>query len=349
MKTYQWAIIGAGPAGIAVVGKLIDSGVDPRAIVWFDPNFSVGDFGTKWRNVPSNTKVHLFKKFLSSCRSFEFDRFKNNSLLLELPEDDTCQLSVVADMLQQISDQLEQSVEKIQSNVTELSDVSGEWQIKTEEQHYAANNVVLAVGSVPIQLDYQVSEVIPLEMAMDVNRLEKVISPDDVVAVFGSSHSAILAIRNLVENTHVKKVINFYRSPLRFAVDMGDWILYDNTGLKGTTADFAKLEFERYIPNKIERYFSNEENIENHLPQCNKVIYAVGFERRQNIIIKDVGHLTYCNKTGVIARGLYGFGIAFPEFKEDQFGIKEHRVGLWKFMDYLNRVLPLWMSYKPPT
>ena len=25
-KTYQWAIVGAGPAGIAVVGKLLDSG-----------------------------------------------------------------------------------------------------------------------------------------------------------------------------------------------------------------------------------------------------------------------------------------------------------------------------------
>lgn len=62
---FKWAVIGAGPAGIAAVGKLIDAGINPKEIVWIDPEFKVGDFGTHWRNVSSNTKVGLFLKILS--------------------------------------------------------------------------------------------------------------------------------------------------------------------------------------------------------------------------------------------------------------------------------------------
>lgn len=47
--------------------------------------------------------------------------------------------------------------------------------------------------------------------------------------------------------------------------------------------------------------------------------------------------------TGVIAPGLFGVGIAFPQAKVNRDGLLEHRVGLWKFMQYLNDVLPLWM------
>ena len=31
-KHFDWAIIGAGPAGIAAIGKLIDNGIDPNSV-----------------------------------------------------------------------------------------------------------------------------------------------------------------------------------------------------------------------------------------------------------------------------------------------------------------------------
>ena len=43
--------------------------------------------------------------------------------------------------------------------------------------------------------------------------------------------------------------------------------------------------------------------------------------------------------------GLFGFGIAFPESHTNPLGLTEHRVGLYKFMQYLDTVLPLWMRY----
>ena len=47
-KPFQWAVVGAGPAGIAAVGKLLDHGVLPKTILWLDPQFCVGDLGRFW-------------------------------------------------------------------------------------------------------------------------------------------------------------------------------------------------------------------------------------------------------------------------------------------------------------
>lgn len=73
-NNFDWAVIGAGPAGIAAVGKLIDAGIPAPNIIWLDPAFAVGDFGAKWRQVPSNTKVSLFLKYLNSCAAFHYNQ-----------------------------------------------------------------------------------------------------------------------------------------------------------------------------------------------------------------------------------------------------------------------------------
>lgn len=51
------------------------------------------------------------------------------------------------------------------------------------------------------------------------------------------------------------------------------------------------------------------------------------------------------DKSGIIAHGLFGCGIAFPETTIDLFANVEISVGLWKFMNYLNRVIPVWQKY----
>ena len=65
---FQWAVIGAGPAGIAAVGKLIDNGIRPSEILWIDPYFKVGDLGRYWHNVSSNTKAEFFTQFLNAVQ-----------------------------------------------------------------------------------------------------------------------------------------------------------------------------------------------------------------------------------------------------------------------------------------
>src|SRR5205085_12218902 len=93
-SSFSWAVIGAGPAGIAAVGKLIDNGVSPQQIAWLDPEFKVGDFGSKWLNVSSNTRVKLFIKFYQACHAFQFASAPNDFAILNTDSEETCLLSL---------------------------------------------------------------------------------------------------------------------------------------------------------------------------------------------------------------------------------------------------------------
>lgn len=342
--TYQWAVIGGGPAGIAAVGKLLDHGVNSKEIVWIDPKFSVGDFGTLWTNVPSNTKVELFQRFLHACESFNYKNCSEDFELNHVPRNKTCQLRLMADPLQWITNQFKNKVHAFQDVAQELTLSQRAWNIRLKENSISAKQVILAMGADAKNLAFPSPTFIPLSDAMDSNKIKDHLHPDETVGVFGSSHSAILVLRNLLESS-AKKIINFYRSPLIYAVYFDDWILFDDTGLKGPTAEWARQHLQGELPHNLIRIYSNEENIQHYLPQCDKVIYAVGFERRTLPIIDGVGQLNYMAQTGIIAPGLFGLGIAFPEAKYNPLGMLEYRVGLWKFMDYLQRIMPIWLAY----
>lgn len=343
-KAYEWAVIGAGAAGIAAVGKLMDYGIEPSRIAWLDPEFTVGDLGKLWSNVPSNTKVGLFLKFLAGCQAFAYDSKSKNFELNQLDRNNTCDLRYIVEPLQWITTQLADQVATWQTTAENLSLANRCWHIKCQDFNLLANNVILAVGAKPKTLPYTTPVTIPLEVAMDKLQLSANIQANDVVAVFGSSHSAILVLRNLVE-CGVKQIINFYRMPLRYAISLDEGILFDNTGLKGTTAEWARENIDGQLPKNMIRLFSNHDNIEHHLPQCNKAIYAIGFERRHLPILVGMAHAQYSEETGIIAPGLFGLGIAYPEKRMDRFGVIEHRVGLWKFMEFIDHVMPIWLRY----
>lgn len=347
MKQYNWAIIGAGPAGIATIGNLLDSGVKPDEIVWIDPQFAVGDFGLHWRNIPSNTKVSLFIRFLQACQSFEYEHCSENFALHKADPHKTCQLGLMADPLLWVTDRLRKKIFTIEDYAENIALRDRQWVIQLRQNKtLTAKHVVLATGAESKHLNYSQPEIIPLHDAMDSERIQTHCSSNDTIAVFGSSHSAMLVLRNLIE-TGVKRIINFYRSPLRYAVYLNDWILFDDTGLKGPTAEWAREHIDGKLPSQLERIYSNDENVEHFLPQCDKVVYAVGFDRRALPVVETIGHLNYIEECGIIAPGLFGAGIAFPEGKYNPLGIYEYRVGLWKFMDYLKRVIPIWLKYSP--
>ena len=94
--TYVWTVIGAGPAGIAAVGKLLDHGIAGKDIAWIDPAFAAGDIGAKWRSVSSNTQVGLFLSYLNGADAFRFSAAPPMPLT-EIDPDETCALALVAD------------------------------------------------------------------------------------------------------------------------------------------------------------------------------------------------------------------------------------------------------------
>lgn len=341
----DWAVLGAGPAGIAAVGKLLDHGVDPERIAWIDPSFTVGDLGARWQAVSSNTKVKLFKRFLESCESFRFASAPSACSLNHLPESATCLLSEVVKPLQWVSDHLTKRVCAYNKQVAHLRLYDGAWHLDLgDDLCVSATKVILAIGCEPKHLTYTGCEMLTLEQALDAKQLEQCCNKNDTVAVFGSSHSAILALKNLCE-LPVKKIHNFYLSPLKYAIGLEeDWILFDNTGLKGLAATWAQQNIDGIKPDNLNCHVSNTENVEKYLPHCDKVVYAVGFDRRQ-LDVSGIDLSNYNCRYGIIAQGLFGLGIAFPEGCADKYDDFEYRVGLWKFMDYLNRVIPVWMHY----
>lgn len=162
----------------------------------------------------------------------------------------------------------------------------------------------------------------------------------------------MLAIKNLRElDRGPGKVLNFTRKPLKYAVQKDGWILYDNTGLKGDAAEWARewvdsgrLEAEGWL----QRVHTprGESPVPEVVGECTKVVYAIGFERNglPEIVVEGSGAgvvsgVVHDPHSGRISEGLFGIGIAFPELRTDPEGNVEHAVGLWKFMQHAKNVV----------
>jgi len=340
---YQWTIVGAGPAGIVTVGRLIDHGINPEEIAWIDPAFAAGDLGGNWRAVSSNTNVSLFLDYLNSSPSFRYADAPHFAIN-DLDPHETCLLGTIADPLLWISQHLSESVHTRRTIARELTLADGQWTMKTDDGQLTSQNVVLAVGSTPNALDYEGLTEIPVEVALDPEKLAKEDLDGATVAVFGSSHSTMIALPNLLD-TPVGKVINFYRGPLRYAVQFPDWMLHDDIGLKGHAARWARKNIDGTYPPRLERCSIKSPEFESKLATCDRVVYTVGFERRHTVKTPQWGQLDYNASSGIIAPGLFGLGIAYPHYKLDPLGAGQYRVGLEKFMRDLNQLLPIWLRY----
>jgi cation diffusion facilitator CzcD-associated flavoprotein CzcO len=343
MAAYAWAVIGAGPAGIAAVGRLLDQGIPEDKIAWIDPAFAAGDLGQKWRAVSSNTIAETFLNFLNGSAAFRFSQAPSLPLHDVDPEQ-TCALDLVADPLLWITAHLRERVHVFQTTARSLFLGNRHWRIETEQQEVVAENVVLAVGAVPKKLAYPGLQEIPVEVALDPERLAEQSLDGATVAVFGASHSSMIVLPNLLRHP-VKQVINFYQSPLKYAVYLDDWILFDDSGLKGRAADWARENIDGVYPERLDRCWVSSPEFDDKLAQCDRVVYTVGFERRRLPETPQWGLLDYNRRNGILAPGLFGLGVAFPEYAEDPYGFGQYRVGLKKFMDYLDSVLPLWLRY----
>jgi hypothetical protein len=346
-KEYDWAIVGAGPSGIVVVGLLLDLGISPHRIAWIDPKFDVGRLGEHYTTVPGNAKTKLYIDFINACKTFlnskspAIDQLNSYDLYKEYP------LSIIVDPLRDITAYMRTLVEDHVGMLSslEFNDTQKRWEVGVGKTVLYAQNVVLAHGSKPRSLNYPCSHEIPLDSALRQVDLAQQVKPEDSIAVIGSAHSAILILKFLSE-LPVTRIINFYNKPLEYAVDMGTWTLHGSSGLKGITAEFARNILEKNPPANLVRVFNSPQARKAWLPICNKIVYAVGYERNPLPPINGSQELSYDDKTGVIGPRLFGIGIAFPDKYVDPLGNVEHRVGLSSFMNYAQKVVPEWMVNK---
>ena len=256
----------------------------------------------------------------------------------------------------------------------------------------------LSTGSHPSRLDlhtpYPNISVLELDQVMVLSSLPSLLPSDkqSVVGIIGNSHSGILAAMNLwtiassssssdifsgdgekkkEEDGKEKrdlKIINFQRREILFAEYRDNGIVWDNSGLKGRTAEWARehmlnsseegeSESKDGIIKQIrfDKSSKSEEQIyADYLPQLTHLIYAVGYARNplppisiNSYKVKDEEfefdvHSSGFHYNNKRVKGLYGTGIAFPEETEDPEGHVEAAVGFGKFVKFAERVKGEW-------
>lgn len=356
---FDATIIGAGPSGIATMAAIIDDKERNKMekFLWIDPKFSSGMF-ENYTNVPSNTKVKLFKKYFKSFNCFQCKL----EVLDHYDQDSGCDLQVINELLKQVTQNLlklvtlssKEIVLKIEKNKTDST-----WKIITNiNNSYFSKRIFACIGSHPKQFDLNEKlslslldnspskisfpSLIPFNIAIDRDLIGKYVNDQDIVVVYGSSHSAMLIMMNLVIYSNAQKIINVHTKPIIYAEsnknDKEGIIIHDNTGLKGSVAQWAKDNLENgeiAIDDEIDNRLSRTMD-QNVINMATKVIIAMGFER--NIIDGlsanyDPADGTILDEQGDRLDGIWGFGIAYPAIDDE--GAPD--VGLWKFIKQLRR------------
>lgn len=347
-NTTQWTVIGAGPAGIAVTGLLLEAGISPEEIVWVDPEFDVGRL-SNFESVPGNAPTKWYVQYLQTCKAFREVQSPALTHLYNSDQNAILELKAIIEPLRDITRHLRTKIHSIESYLISLDYKDEMWHVGLKNKTLlVSKNVIIATGCKPRTLNYPVEHQIPLDYALNKEALATMVSPHDIIAVIGSAHSAILVMKFLSE-LPVSRIINFYNKPLYYPILMGNWTFQAEAGLKGTAAVWAKNVLEKNPPKNLMRVFNSEESRKQWLPACNKIVYAVGFERNElPAINSDDCHAwdTYDDTTGKIGPRLFGVGIAFPQGKVDPLGNKEHKVGLRQFMEYIQEVMPEWLKQK---
>ncbi|EXJ80876.1 hypothetical protein A1O3_07163 [Capronia epimyces CBS 606.96] len=386
-ELFDAVVVGSGAAGIATVGNILDHQTCAR-ILWIDHEFLGGRVAKKYRDVSSNTKVSLFLAYINALAPFreivQSTPAPNAVTTLEsLDATAGCRLHYAADMLVMLSEGLKRhpNVHTLVGTAVaaNLYSEAALWSVQAQEANSAAVRtfhspaLVLCTGSSPVMHNPSLptgldTKHINLDDALDRQTLRQTLPADKeaTVGVIGSSHSAIVVLMDLYElatTSHPRLRIKWFtRRALTYAVEMDGWILRDNTGLKGASADFARahLEDEALKASPVSRHLEKvncsvdeAEAYQLHLPRCTHLVQAIGYRPDPvpalQIDNRPLGKLEYDGSTGSFQDGrdqcipgLHGAGIAFPEKVVDPAGNVEYAVGMWKFMKYLRRVVPLW-------
>ena len=341
-------VVGAGPAGILVTGMLLDAGARKEDIHWIDPEFNVGRMGKYYTTVPGNNKTSIFIDFINSCQAFQHCNPSSIDRINSYGPEQDYPLDIIVEPLQTITNYLCTQVNAHKSTLISLEFADNNWDVITTDSRFTSHIVILATGAHPKTLEYNCPNNIPLDTALDKKSLAALVNKNDSIAVVGSSHSAVIILMYLSQ-LPVKRIINFYKNQLCYTYE-ADGVTHNWTnGLKGTAARWAKNVLEKNPPQNLIRVFNTSETLRRWLPLCNKIIYAIGYERNELPPIhcfSDNIYNSYDCSTGTIAPRLFGIGIAFPEHFIDEAGEPQLGIGLRDFLNYVRKVLPSWLQTK---
>ena len=307
-------IIGAGASGILLSLLLHQFGLATTDFCIIDPYFDGGDLQRKWPNVISNTPWSATTDAFRRCLpSLELPAWSK-----QLPPEKPTPLNKIAKLLRELFHSLKfQTVRgTVQRSVWKPE--NGAWTIYAQSgtglTEINASRVVFAHGSVPKQYDIPIPS-IPLEVALDADRLKSYITPSDQVVVFGTNHSGTLVLKHLAD-AGLKNIVGVYKNskPFIWARD-GEY-----EGLKLDGADMIKAT-----------------------RAATWTVYAAGFIKSADIRITvdttDVDAADYDATTGRLkgVPNAWGLGIAYPSQAPD--GV-HFDVGISSFLEHSYKQVP---------
>lgn len=347
VPTYEWAIIGGGPSGIVTAFVLKEAEVADCDICWIDADkFSVGRLGKEYANVPSNNQAKVLREFLSMCKTFSLVQTPAVERLSRLDPEREYELKYIIDVLQDMTDYLLKRISTVPGFVDALEFVNDGWLIRVNNDIVIrAQRVVLAIGSHPRSLSYPCEYEISLDKALNKEVLAHYVNERDTVAVIGGAHSAVLVMKFLYE-LGVGRIINFYRNPLYYLPLPEEKLrACEVVGgpLAGMAAEFAREILDKNPPPNLMRIKNSPEALRAWLPLCNKIVYAVGFERNPMPTITGMTVDEHA-QGGILGRHLFGIGIAFPELIQEDNERCRYAIGLQDFVRFAQRMVPVWMT-----
>lgn len=313
-------IIGSGAAGLLLLYNLEKGGVDPEQVIVIDPHLCGGDLNEKWSTVRSNT---VWRQMLQAVPYSSGEKWSS------LDPESPCLLQHYINYLK---DAVKLYLNKCEVHCTYATKVWNEdnsWNIKlkTAEIPIQAHVLLLATGSEPKHLDLPYPS-IPLQVALNKEKLSSYVKEGQHVLVFGTAHSASLIVQNLVDLGTT--VTNFYASPKPFYFDRdGD---YD--GLKQDAAVVADKILSKQMPTVKLIPIQDTAAVIRQTKTVDAVVYAIGFEARDPFGLKE-----YDGQTGQIKgySNAWGFGIAYPNLAPD--GIHKD-VSIPAFQAHIQKQMP---------
>jgi len=323
-------IIGAGVTGLSMLLLLQEAKADLSKVIIIDPYFDGGDLARLWTAVSSNTPwSKTLNALTTACPSLNLPSLEHDPASIT-------KLVDIAHLLRRAAGPALKQVKQIQGYATN-ADYTTEWTIRVESAgkpiDIRAKKLILAPGGEPKKMDLPIPS-IPLEMALDANRLQHYIKSGDDVIVFGTLHSGTLVIRNLVAAG--ANVTAFYNSPLPFY-----WArdgAYD--GIKAEAAEIADSIVAGKIPVELVPVQDSSKLIRSSY-NADWVVYAMGFTGR-NIVKLSVDGIAkpaeYNGSNGqMTVPAAWGFGTAYPNLAPD--GI-HWDVSVAAFLEHMKPQIP---------
>jgi hypothetical protein len=372
LNTYEYTVIGAGPAAIIAIANLLKSGINGETILWIDPDFNVGHFGTQLSvgsSVPGNTTVQSYQTVNHEIYKL-FDGPQLHFAINDLEPHLVCLLKIAAEPLLHITQFLRQKVKSENAWVSHINTNQNSYDIINKAngsiQTKRSKRVILATGAQPKQLSLpeqhrSIIQIDPHIAFIESELLQYKNKHADLktIAVVGSSHSAALATMHLLKaGFHVKQFMNKeykYAQPALSASGI-KYTLYDNTGLKGDVARFTKdllNDPSHEMHQRLTRYIAAHRHevhdlLDQHLNDCSHFVATIGYEATPTLLVdqQPLSSLIHNAHTTefVNKRGLFGIGIAFPQEVTAISGEVEFAVGVGKFMTTMKNplILKIW-------